>query len=66
MNFEVARKEANRRQANDAGVQIEEPFAVLPLDDYCGVCERSVQNLLTERKGMLLSTSLGLQHMKDC
>ena len=34
-----------------AGVQIEEPFAVLALDAYCGVCERSVQQLMNQRHG---------------
>ena len=36
-----------------AGVQIEEPFAVLALDAYCGVCEKSVQDLMSERRGVL-------------
>ena len=37
------------------GIQIEEPFTVLPMDAISEGCKRSVQELLAQHSGVLLS-----------
>lgn len=50
----------------NAGVQIEEPFAVLALDAYCGVCEKSVQDLMSVKGGELPFLALKPAWEKVC